>query len=378
MIDIQSMLGTAVQSRASDIHIKVGRPPIMRIHTQLVEMPLPVITNDDAKQMVLGMIGPERFKQFETKRDLDFATTLSDKSRFRVNAHYQNETVAIAFRVISSFVPDIDSLCLPPIIKELTKIPRGLVLVTGHTGSGKSTTLAAMIGAINKSVDRHIITFEDPVEYALHDDKCTIEQREIGSDCPSFASGLKHALRQDPDIILVGEMRDIETTGATITAAETGHFVMSTLHTINATQTVERIIDIYPAGEQNHIRAMLSNTLQAVISQTLFRRIDAPGMVPCIEVLLCTAAVRNLIRQNRIHEIPGFIETSSRIGMQSMDHSIAQMCLGGYIDREEAIAKASNPEWMEKQLSSENAAYYNLNIPNPSGKKSHPESVRTA
>lgn len=376
MIDIKSMLGTAILSKASDVHIKVGRPPIMRINTQLVEMPLPVITNDDAKQMVLGMIGADRFQQFETKRDLDFATTLPDQSRFRVNAHYQNETIAIAFRIISSFVPDIDTLCLPPMVKELTQTPRGLVLVTGHTGSGKSTTLAAMIGAINKSVDRHIITLEDPIEYALHDDKCTIEQREIGSDCPTFASGLKHALRQDPDIILVGEMRDIETTSATITAAETGHFVMSTLHTINATQTIERIIDIYPAGQQNHISAMLSNTLQAVISQTLFRRIDAPGMVPCIEILLCTPAVRALIRQHRIHEIPGIIETSSRIGMQSMDHSIAQMCLNGFIDREEAIAKSTNPEWMEKQLSSANPAHYNLDIPKASCKKSQLESVR--
>ena len=175
MVDIESMLGTAVQSKASDIHIKVGKPPIMRINTQLVEMSTPVITEEDAKQMVLGMIGPERFGQFETNRDIDFATTLSDQSRFRVNAHFQNETIAIAFRVISSFVPDIDTLYLPPMIKELTQMPRGLVLVTGPTGSGKSTTLAAMIGAINKSVDRHIITFEDPVEYALHDDKRSVQ-----------------------------------------------------------------------------------------------------------------------------------------------------------------------------------------------------------
>ena len=370
MVDIESMLGTAVQSKASDIHIKVGKPPIMRINTQLVEMSTPVITEEDAKQMVLGMIGPERFGQFETNRDIDFATTLSDQSRFRVNAHFQNETIAIAFRVISSFVPDIDTLYLPPMIKELTQMPRGLVLVTGPTGSGKSTTLAAMIGAINKSVDRHIITFEDPVEYALHDDKSVIEQREIGSDCPTFASGLKHALRQDPDIILVGEMRDIETTSATITAAETGHFVMSTLHTINATQTVERIIDIYPASQQTHIRSMLSNTLQAVISQTLFRRIDQPGMVPCIEILLCTPAVRTLIRQNRLHEMPGIIETSRNIGMQSLDQSIMEMCFNGVIDPEEAIARSANPEMMEKQLSSANRASYNIEIPKHSCNKS--------
>jgi twitching motility protein PilT len=375
MIDMKLMLQTAIQSKASDVHIKVGQPPMLRINTQLVKMPLPVITNDDAKQMVLDLLGPERFQQFEAKRDLDFAATLPDQSRFRVNAHYQRETIAIAFRVISGVVPDIDSLYLPPMVKELTKLPRGLVLVTGPTGSGKSTTLAAMVGAINKSVDRHIITLEDPIEYALHDDQCVIEQREIGSDCPAFASGLKHALRQDPDIILVGEMRDIETTSATITAAETGHFVMSTLHTINATQTIERIIDIYPGDQQNHIRAMLSNTLQAVISQTLFRRIDQPGMVPCIEILLCTTAVRKLIRDGRIHEIPGIIETSRRIGMQLMDHSIAEMCSNGFIDPEEAVARSTHPEIMAKQLASMNQAYYNINIPQPASNKPEQKSV---
>jgi twitching motility protein PilT len=229
-------------------------------------------------------------------------------------------------------------------------MPRGLVLVTGHTGSGKSTTLAAMIGLINSRYGKRIITLEDPVEYLIENERCMIEQREIGSDCPNFASGLLHALRQDPDIIMVGEMRDLETTSFTITAAETGHLVISTLHTINASQSIERIIDIYPSGQQNQIRTMLSNTLQAVISQTLFKRIDQPGMVPCIEILLCTAATRNCIRENRIYEIPNIIETSRRMGMQTMDASIAEMYFKGFIDRDEAIVRSSNPGKMEKTL----------------------------
>jgi twitching motility protein PilT len=350
MLDVKTMLATAIQSKASDVHINVGLPPMMRINTEILPMPYPVVTNDEAKGMVLEMVGPERFARFEAKRDYDFATTLADQSRFRVNAHWQRDTIAIAFRVIPSVVPEIDTLHLPPIVKELTDLPRGLVLVTGHTGSGKSTTLASMIGTINKKVSRHIITLEDPVEYAMRNDRCVIEQREIGSDCLAFDSGLKHALRQDPDIILVGEMRDLETTSSTMTAAETGHLVLSTLHTINAAQTVERIVDIYPSGQQNQIRTMLANTLQAVISQTLFKRIDRPGMVPCVEILLCTSAVRNCIRENRIYEIPNIIETSRKIGMQMMDHSIAQMYLNGYIDRDEAVARSTNQGKMDKIL----------------------------
>jgi len=350
MLDYKVILATAISSKASDVHINVGLPPMMRVNTELSAMPFPAVMPEDAKKMVIDMATPERLARFETVRDLDFATTLDDGSRFRVNAHYQRDSVAIAFRVISSNVPDIDLLHLPPIVKELCELPRGLVLVTGPTGSGKSTTLASMIMSINNKFGKHIITLEDPVEYALKNNKCMIEQREIGSDCPEFASGLKHSLRQDPDIILVGEMRDLETASSTITAAETGHFVMSTLHTINTSQTVERIIDIYPSGQQNQIRAMLANTLQAVISQTLFKRIDKPGMVPCVEILLCTSAVRNCIRENRIYEIPNIIETSRKVGMQLMDHSIAQMYSEGFIDRDEAIARSANPGKMEKNL----------------------------
>ncbi len=350
MIDIKTILATAIQNRASDLHINVGMPPVLRRDTELIDMDYPPVTNQDARAMVLAMVGPEKLKRLDENRDLDFSTQITGGHRFRVNAHYQRDTVAISFRVIPNQVHSIDDLHLPPIVKELTDLPRGLVLVTGHTGSGKSTSLAAMVGLINSRYSKRIITLEDPVEYHLENERCMIEQREIGSDCPNFASGLRHALRQDPDIIMVGEMRDLETTSFTITAAETGHLVFSTLHTINAAQSIERIVDIYPAGQQNQIRTMLANTLQAVISQTLFRRVDQPGMVPCTEILLCTSATRNCIRENRIYEIPNIIETSRRLGMQSMDNSIAEMYFKGFIDREEAIVRSGNPGKTEKIL----------------------------
>jgi len=350
MLDVKTVLVSVIESKASDLHINVGLPPILRKDTELVDLDFPAVTDEDAKKMVLSMVGPDKFKKFEENRDLDFSTHLDDGHRFRVNAHYQRDTIAISFRVIPNQIPAIDELHLPPIVKELADLPRGLVLVTGHTGSGKSTTLASMIQLINTKYRKRIVTLEDPIEYMIENECSMIEQREIGSDCTHFASGLKHVLRQDPDIIMVGEMRDLETTGSTITGAETGHLVFSTLHTINASQTIERIIDIYPAAQQNQIRTMLANTLQAVISQTLFRRVDEPGMVPCTEILLCTSAVRNCIRENRIYEIPNIIETSRRLGMQNLDNSIAEMYSQGYIDREEAIMRSSNPAKLEKTL----------------------------
>jgi len=351
MTDIKTILAEAIETGASDVHINVGMPPVLRKNTELLILEqFPPVSNENAKEMVLAMVGPERFKKFEQNKDLDFSTTIDDGHRFRVNAHYQRESIAISFRVIPNQIPQLEDLHLPPIVRELAELPRGLVLVTGHTGSGKSTTLASMVGLINESSKKRIITLEDPVEYALENNMCMIEQREIGDDCPDFASGLRHVLRQDPDIIMVGEMRDLETTSSTVTAAETGHLVFSTLHTINAYQTIERVIDIYPAAQQNQIRTMLANTLQAVISQTLFRRIDEPGMVPCCEILLCTSAVRNCVREDRIYEIPNIIETSRRLGMQNMDNSIADMYSKGYLDREEAVARAMNPGKMEKIL----------------------------
>ncbi len=283
-------------------------------------------------------------------RDADFSYEIPGVGRFRVNAHYQRNSIAIAIRTINDKVRPIEQLFLPEIVHKLTHLPRGLILVTGPTGSGKSTTLAAMVDAINRRESGHIITLEDPIEYAFISNKSCIEQREVGADVPNFASGLRHALRQDPDVILVGEMRDLETTGSAITAAETGHLVFSTLHTVNAPQTIERIIDIYPSDQQNQIRSMLSNTLQAVICQTLFRRMDQPGMVPAVEVMLCTPAVRNCIRENRVFEIPNVVETSRALGMQTLDSSIKQLFVNGYISKEDAIAQAAHPEKLERSI----------------------------
>jgi len=350
MAEIKTILTKAIGKGASDVHINVGMPPVVRCNTELFCIEYPPVTEQDARQMVVEMIGSQRMKKFEEQKDFDFSTRLDDGHRFRVNAHYQQDTIGISFRVIPNKIPDIDDLHLPPIVKELTDLPRGLVLITGHTGSGKSTSLASMIGVINNKYSKRIITLEDPVEYMFENNKSMIEQREIGFDCPTFASGLRHVLRQDPDVIMVGEMRDLETTSSTVTAAETGHLVFSTLHTINAPQTIDRIIDIYPPAQQGQIRTMLANTLQAIISQTLFKRIDEPGMVPCAEILLCTSAVRNCIRENRIYEIPNIIETSRGMGMQNVDHSIANMYEKGFLDREEAVIRSCNPAKMDNVL----------------------------
>ena len=350
MSQLNDILRNAVSAKASDVHITVGQPPLFRIHTVVAPSDFPIVTPEGAMRLLKEMVDEKRLAEFEVKRDADFSYEIPGVSRFRVNAHYQRKSVALAFRTINDKIRPIEDLFLPEICSKLTYLPRGLVLVTGPTGSGKSTTLAAMIDAINRRESGHIITMEDPIEYAFVSNKSCIEQREVGEDVPTFASGLRHALRQDPDVILVGEMRDLETTSSAITAAETGHLVFSTLHTVNAPQTIERIIDIYPSDEQNQIRSMLANTLQAVISQTLFKRHDQPGMIPGVEIMLCTPAVRNCIRENRIFEIPNVIATSRALGMQSLDDSIKQLYVNGYVSREDAVAQAAHPEKLERAL----------------------------
>jgi twitching motility protein PilT len=347
---LNDILRNAVQAKASDVHIMVGAPPLFRVHTVVKPSDFPMVTPEGAVRLAKEMMSEKRWADFEVHRDSDFSYEIPGVSRFRVNAHYQRASVALSIRTINDKVRPIEQLFLPDICNKLTFLPRGLVLVTGPTGSGKSTTLAAMIDAINRREEGHIITMEDPIEYAFVSNKCAIEQREVGADVPDFAGGLRHALRQDPDVILVGEMRDLETTSAAITAAETGHLVFSTLHTVNAPQTIERIIDIYPSDEQNQIRSMLANTLQAVVSQTLFKRCDQPGMIPGVEIMLCTPAVRNCIRENRIFEIPNIIATSRALGMQSLDDSIKQMFINGHISREDAVAQAAHPEKLERTL----------------------------
>jgi len=350
IMQLVEILKTASQHDASDIHIISGHPPMMRVHTVMTPMDCPILTPEAVEIALKEMTSTEQREVFEKQKDLDLSYHIEGLGRYRVNAHRQRGTIGLALRTIKENVPPLEELNLPEVISRLTYLPRGLVLVTGDTGSGKSTTLAAMIQAMNERYRKHIITLEDPVEYVFKSNKCLIEQRELGMDMPSFASGLKHALRQDPDIILVGEMRDLDTSALAISAAETGHLVLSTLHTVNASQTVERIIDMYPAGQQNQIRSMLSNTLQAVVSQTLFSRVDKPGMAPAVEVMLCTPAIRNIIRESRTFEIPNVIDTNRQMGMVSLDNSIAELYFNGLISREDAVAQAAYPDKLERQL----------------------------
>lgn len=347
---LSEILTVAIEAQASDIHLIAEHPPMMRVNTVMTPMDYPLLSMEVLKEF-LGQITTDLQREaFESLMDVDFSYEIPDLARFRVNVHKQRGQIGLAMRAIKTAVPPMRDLNLPEVISRLTYLPRGLVLVTGDTGSGKSTTLASMIQSMNERYRKHIITLEDPVEYSFVSDKCLIEQRELMHDMPSFSSGLKHALRQDPDIILVGEMRDLETSALAISAAETGHLVLSTLHTVNASQTVERVIDMYPGGQQNQIRSMLANTLQAVVSQSLFSRIDRPGMVPAVEVLLCTPAVRNIIREARTFEIPNVIDTNRQIGMVSLDNSIAELYFNGLISREDAIAQAAFPDKLERQL----------------------------
>jgi twitching motility protein PilT len=323
---------------------------MLRVNTLMEPIDRAPIAEADLQQIFESMTTSAQRERFADQCDLDLSHEVEGLGRYRVNVHRQRGVLAMTMRVVKSTVPPLSTLNLPETIARLVRLPRGLVLVTGDTGSGKSTTLASMIDQMNRGSKRHIITLEDPIEYRLESASCLIEQRELGRDMPSFASGLKHALRQDPDIIFVGEMRDLETTSLALSAAETGHLVLSTLHTVNAGQTVERIIDMYPAGQQNQVRSMLGNTLQAVVSQTLFRRIDRPGMIPAVEILLCTPAVRNIIRESRTFEIPNVIETSRAAGMVSLDASITELYFNGCIAREDAVAQSACPEQMVRQI----------------------------
>ncbi|MCH2135990.1 MAG: type IV pilus twitching motility protein PilT [Phycisphaerales bacterium] len=349
-MDLIDILHKADELGASDIHLVAGHPPIFRINTQMTPQEAPQLAAEVVERWIDVVANETQRARLSEQQDVDLSYAVEGLGRYRVNIHRQRGSAAIAMRTVNEKVPQLASLSLPPVIETLAQLPRGLVLVTGDTGSGKSTTLAALIACMNEQHRKHIITLEDPVEYTFTSDKCLIEQRELGQDLPSFASGLKHALRQDPDIILVGEMRDLETTALAMSAAETGHLVMSTLHTVNASQTVERIIDMYPSGQQNQVRSMLGNTLQAVVSQTLMSRIDRPGMVPAVEILLCTPAVRNLIREARTFEIPNVIETSRRLGMVSLDGSIAELFFNGLVSREDALAHASHPEALDRAM----------------------------
>lgn len=347
-MDIEGILSTASEQGASDIHLITGESPVIRVDTGLVRLDQPVLEAKELDELIATMLNDNQQATLDEQQDVDLSWATAN-CRYRVNVHMQSGTPAIAMRTVKTKIPPLDSLNLPPAIAPLAELPRGLVLVTGDTGSGKSTTLASLLQQINMTKSKHIITLEDPVEYTFNSECCLVEQRELGRDMPSFASGLRHALRQDPDIILVGEMRDLETTSLAISAAETGHLVLSTLHTVNASQTVERIVDMYPANQQSQVRSMLANTLKAVISQTLLPKIGG-GMVPAVEILLCDPAVRNIIRESRTFEIPNVIETNSRKGMVTRDASISSLVFNGLVERDIAIANSTDPQRIQMTL----------------------------
>ncbi len=347
-MNIEGILSDASKQGASDIHLVSGEPPIIRVDTGLLRLDYPIVDENDLRKQVAAMLNENQQAVLQSQQDVDLSWATAT-CRYRVNVHMQRGLHAIAMRTVKTNIPPLETLNLPSAIAPLAELPRGLVLVTGDTGSGKSTTLASLLDRINATKNRHIITLEDPVEYTFDSNRCLVEQRELGRDMPSFASGLKHALRQDPDIIFVGEMRDLETTSLAISAAETGHLVLSTLHTVNASQTVERIIDMYPANQQSQVRSMLANTLKAVISQALLPKLGG-GMVPAVEVLLCDPAVRNIIRESRTFEIPNVIETNSRKGMVTRDASIAALVFNGLIDRDVAIANSTDPQRLQMSL----------------------------
>jgi twitching motility protein PilT len=292
----------------------------------------------------------EQIRIFETTYELDCSYQLADIARFRVNIFRDKGNLAAAFRLINAQIPTVRELGLPPILEEIGRKPRGLVLVTGPTGSGKSTTLAAMIGQINHERSVHIITIEDPIEYLHTHGKCIINQRELGMDTKSFPAALRSALREDPDVLLVGEMRDPETMALAITAAETGHLVFATVHTNNAAQTVDRVVDVFPPGQQEQIRVMLSNNLEAVVSQQLLPRAGREGRVPAVEIMMASPAIRNLVREAKAHQISSVIQTSAHLGMQSMDQALRDLYLRGLITYEMAVARAMNVEELKKMV----------------------------
>ncbi|MFP4497552.1 MAG: type IV pilus twitching motility protein PilT [Vulcanimicrobiota bacterium] len=345
---IEDLLHLMVERGASDLHLKAGSAPMIRVDGELTPASYEIMTPDSVRRMLESILPDEKKAHFIADKELDLAYSVPGLSRFRVNIYLQRGTWGGAIRVIPSRPFTIDELKLPPIVKELANKPRGLVLVTGPTGSGKSTTLAAMINHINESRRSHIVTVEDPIEFLHKDKNSVVSQREVGADTHSFPNALKHVLRQDPDVILIGEMRDLETTQVAITSAETGHFVLATLHTNSAPATIDRVIDIFPPHQQQQIRMQLSVTLEGILCQTLIPKAKGSGRVMAMEIMPVTPAVRNIVREGKTHQIPNIIQAGPQHGMQSLDMSLRNLYLQGLITYEDALAKASSPDELSR------------------------------
>ncbi len=345
LTSIDDLLEQMVELGASDLHITVGSPPAFRVRGHIVRAEgFEPFDADETRAALYRVLSSEQQKQFELNRQLDFAYSMPGLARFRVNVYYQRECVGAAFRLIPQEIKSMEELGLPPVLHTLAEKPRGLVLVTGPTGSGKSTTLAAIIDEINRTRSEHILTVEDPIEFVHRHKKCIVNQREIGPDATSFGAALKAALRQDPDVILVGEMRDLETISTALTAAETGHLVFGTLHTQSAPSTIDRIIDVFPPEQQEQVRIMIANSLQSVVTQSLLPTADGIGRVAALEILLPDDAVRNLIRQAKIEQVYSVMQTSTARGMQTMEQALADLALRRVVNIEDAIARSSRPD----------------------------------
>jgi twitching motility protein PilT len=350
-MNIDILFKRAVDTGASDLHLRVGLPPILRIDGRLHRQEdFPVLTNDDAMQMLEQIMSPKQKARLLAEKELDFSGAFGLIARFRINVMWQQKNLSIACRVLPFEVPSIDDLELPQICKELILQPRGLILVTGPTGVGKSTTMAAMIRHLNENRDCNVICIEDPIEYQHRNVKSIIAQRELGEDTSSFHTGLVHALRHDPDVIVVGEMRNLDTISAAITAAETGHLVMSTLHTTDAVQTIDRMIDVFPSNQQPQIRLQLSQEILAIISQTLLPRASGKGRIAALEIVLSNPSIRTLIREGRTYEIPTYVRIHAEAGVQSLDDALVYLVRARKVTREAAMKRATDPKYLTKML----------------------------
>jgi twitching motility protein PilT len=351
-LDFASVLREVFELNASDLHLTAGSPPMVRERGALRPLDYPVLSSQMTREVVYSILSNDQRQRLETEWQIDFSYSIPGLARFRVNAYFQRDSIGAAFRLIPQNIPAFASLGLPEMLLDFTRKPRGFVLVTGPTGSGKSTSLASMIDRINEERHEHIMTVEDPIEFLHEHKRCIVNQRELGSDAKSFALALKAALRQDPDVILVGEMRDLETISTALTAAETGHLVFATLHTQDTAQTVDRIIDVFPPSQQGQVRVQLSVALQGIVTQQLLPTADGQGRAVACEVLVPTPGVRNLIREGKTHQIYSALQTGGNVGMQTMDAALVDLARRGVITRQLAEARATSPEELRRLLGS--------------------------
>lgn len=347
-MDLVDILVEVLERGASDLHLTVGSPPVIRVSGKLTRMDYPTLNSNDTRDLIYSILSQDQRQRLENEWEIDFSYSVPGRARFRVNAYFQRNSLGAAFRLIPAQIKGLEDLKLPAALHKMAAKPRGFVIVTGPTGSGKSTTLAAIIQEINFTREEHIMTIEDPIEFLHRHAKSMVNQREVGTDTKSFNRALKSVLRQDPDVILVGEMRDTETMQTALTAAETGHLVFATLHTQDAPQTIDRIIDVFPPHQQSQVRVQLAATLQGVCTQQLLPTIDGTNRVPSCEILIPTPAVRNLIREAKTHQIYSMMQTGSQYGMQTMDAALADLVRMGKITKDLALRRSSNPEEVER------------------------------